>query len=79
MDAKEFTRIGRLLYGPHWKSAMAGALDVALRTIHRLSNGDSPIQDGIARDIATLCEEHGGVLIEEAKRLRKTLPRRVTL
>ncbi len=79
MDAKEFTRIGRLLYGPHWKSEMAIALGIVVRTIHRLANGEHPIQDGIARDIASLCEEHGGVLIEEAKRLRKTLPRRVTL
>ena len=79
MDAKEFTRIGRLLYGPHWKTEMATALGIVVRTIHRLADGERPIQDGIARDLANVCEEHGWALIKEAKRLRKTLPRRVTL
>ena len=52
-----FSKVGEALYGPHWRTALAEALDVGERTVRRWQNGGT-IPDGIALDLANLCHKH---------------------
>ncbi len=51
MNKKTFSEIGEFLHGKHWKAKLAKDLDVSERTIRHWANGDSPINDRVAREV----------------------------
>lgn len=69
MTEAQFATIGEALYGPSWRAALAGALDVAERTVRRWEQGDSPIPDGVPDELAALCRKHSDVLVKLAQQI----------
>lgn len=55
---------GEALYGPHWQTALARALQVNDRTMRRWIAGDSPLPDGLNEELAALCRHHGRGLLD---------------
>ena len=62
----ELERIGRLLYGDHWQSALARDLAVSDRTVRRWLAGTSAIPEsaehGLRKALEKRLDEIGGVL-----------------
>jgi transcriptional regulator with XRE-family HTH domain len=59
--------VGQTLYGPSWRAALADALGVSERTIRRWANGEFPIPEHVAGELAALCEGRA-IEIETARR-----------
>lgn len=64
-----FAKVGEALYGPSWRNALAGALEVAERTVRRWEHGESAIPEGIWRDLASLCRKHSAALAKLADQI----------
>jgi hypothetical protein len=54
--------VGKTLYGPSWRAALAEALQVSPRTIRRWSTGEFPIPDSVADELSILCRTKGAEL-----------------
>lgn len=71
MSPADFTRIGQVLYGAHWKPPMARALDVAERTIRRWAAGEWPVPEDVPAKLLRLLgqrsAEVGRALVEMAR------------
>jgi hypothetical protein len=67
MTPATFRLVGQTLYGPSWRAVLADALGVSERTIRRWSNGEFPIPEHVAGELAALCEGRAGE-IETARR-----------
>lgn len=62
---------GEALYGPHWKTELAGALDISERTVRRWYAGTQEIPQGAYADLLRLTQERAGLLDSLAGRLRE--------
>ena len=69
MTPEQFARVGRALHGPSWRRPLADDLDVRERTIYRMEKGETPIREGVVRDLAALCRAHSLALAEIAREL----------
>lgn len=56
MTAEELRGHGLRLYGPMWRSRLAIALDVNIRTVQRWGNGQNLVPDAIAAAVLALVE-----------------------
>lgn len=54
LTAQELAKVGELLYGRQWQSALAEALGMSLRNIQYLAAGSRPVHEGIASDVYDL-------------------------
>lgn len=61
--------VGKALFGPHWPTPLADALNVAPRAVERWANGSRPIPETIWLEIADLCRSRGAALQRWANRL----------
>lgn len=66
-----FAKVGAALYGPSWRVPLSEALEVAERTVRRWEHGESPIPDGIWKELADLCRRHSSELAKLADALGK--------
>lgn len=62
MTAELLRRCGEALYGPHWQSEIARALNVTDRTVRRWVARSSDIPDGVRDDLLAQCRERAGEL-----------------
>lgn len=71
-DADHLAAIGRALYGDHWQSPLAAALDINRETIRRWLNGAMPFGPAhpVWRDVRALLEARA----ETAQALIAVLP-----
>lgn len=69
MTPTRFSQIGTMLYGSAWRDPLARALKVSERTVRRWADGDSPIPEGIAVDLAALCRKKSDCLARTATAL----------
>lgn len=53
-DLDLFSAIGAALYGPHWQSEMARALDVNIRTVQRWAAGTNELSPWVWDKIPAL-------------------------
>jgi hypothetical protein len=58
MTPKRLEEIGYELFGHHWQTALAHALDVKPRTVRRWKAGDTPINLKTEIAILSLWEKH---------------------
>lgn len=69
MTPARFTQIGICLFGVAWRSPMAEALEVNTKSVWRWQHDTAPIPDGVALDLADICQER----IAEITELRQAL------
>lgn len=62
ISAEKLEKIGRLLYGDQWVSALARDLGMSRRNMQYLAEGAQPVHAGIAEDLV-------GVISERTKKL----------
>lgn len=65
----QFSKIGESLYGPSWRAALADAIGVGERTVHRWQQRGAVIPDGIDKDLAALCRHQAVELTDLANRI----------
>lgn len=53
---------GAALYGPHWKTELAGALNISERTVRRWDAGTQPVPPGAYADLLRLTQERAALL-----------------
>ncbi len=65
-DADHLAAIGRALYGDHWQSPFAAALDINRETIRRWLNGAMPFgpKHPVWRDVRALLEARAATAYE---------------
>lgn len=71
MSPERFSTIGKTIFGPSWRGAMARRLDVAERTVRRWQDGDNDIPEGVGRDLAAICRAQSTILNQIADELEK--------
>lgn len=62
ISAEQLEKIGRLLYGDQWVSALARELGMSRRNLQYLAEGAQPVHAGIVEDLV-------GVISERTKKL----------
>jgi len=69
---------GELLYGPHWRKALAIALHVKDSMMWRWMNGKSAVPAGVIEDVLTLLQIHDCDVFVAIHRLRESLKKAST-
>lgn len=59
MTPAEFIALGRLLYGPAWKSALARDLGRHRMTVHKWASGTGDLPEAAARHVRLLAQARG--------------------
>jgi hypothetical protein len=62
-DSHNFKKMGEGLFGPTWQTALAASLGVSDRTVRRWVADEHHIPGGIWKEMASLCQERGAMLI----------------
>jgi hypothetical protein len=57
-----FGQVGRVLFGSHWQSDLARALDVNLRTLRRWGAGQEEPPPGVWRELEEIAGARGAEL-----------------
>lgn len=66
--------IGEALYGREWVAALARALNVAERTVHRWKKGEARVTPRIAPELMKLLDERAAAITAARSQLRRLLP-----
>ena len=64
-----FVKIGEALFGPCWRLPLSHEIEVSERSVRRWQNAGATIPEGVGADLAEVCRERAGKLIEIAKYL----------
>ena len=71
MTTKLLRDAGEALYGPHWQSDLARAMEMSPRHMRRLAAGAADLTPGMASDLWHIAKQHIAALDEIAARLKK--------
>jgi hypothetical protein len=68
-------RLGLALFGSHWQSALADALQVNIRTVRRWTTGAEEPPPGVWRELTELAQARGAELARLVDEIRtRTTP-----
>lgn len=62
------TELAAVIYGDHWKPALAAQLGVNDRSVRQWANGERTIPDSVIRGLLSLAHDRAGTIMRRAER-----------